>query len=187
MPQRTASLSRIEVVPYDPLWPQEFARACGEVIAALGPNVLAVHHIGSTSIPGLHAKPVIDMLAVVADSAGVDKRAAEMQRLGYEAMGAFGIEGRRYFRRDDPTGRRTHQLHVFEEGSPHVPRHLAFRDYMRAHPVSADAYGELKRALATEHPHDAAAYMDGKDAFVKEMEARALGWVAASGGDPAAA
>jgi hypothetical protein len=100
-----------------------------------------------------------------------------MERLGYEVMGEFGIEGRRYFRRDDPTGRRTHQIHAFAEGSPHVRRHLAFRDFMRAHPGLAGQYGELKRSLAAAHPHDMDAYMDGKDGFIKEMEARALEWI----------
>ncbi len=187
MQLRSTPPSRIEVVPYDPLWQREFERAAGEVTTALGPNVLAVHHVGSTSIPGIHAKPVIDLLAVVADLAAVDRRTAEMQRLGYEAMGAFGIEGRRYFRRDNPKGRRTHQLHVFAEASPHVRRHLAFRDFMRAHPALADEYGALKQKLAAAHPHDVEAYMDGKDAFIKETDARALEWLTAPGGGPAAA
>jgi GrpB-like predicted nucleotidyltransferase (UPF0157 family)/8-oxo-dGTP pyrophosphatase MutT (NUDIX family) len=169
----------VVVVPYDPVWPQEFARASSEVAAALGPNLLAVHHIGSTSIPGIHAKPVIDMLAVVDDPAAVDQRNAEMARLGYEAMGEFGIDGRRYFRRDDPTGRRTHQIHAFAHGSPHVTRLLAFRDFMRAHPACAEQYSDLKRKLAEAHPRDIEAYMDGKDGFIKETERRALEWRAA--------
>lgn len=173
--------SRIAVVPYDSRWPREFEAAAGEVVAALGPNLLAIHHIGSTSIPGVHAKPVIDMLAVVADLHAVDQRTADMRGLGYEAMGEFGIKGRRYFRRDDSTGRRTHQIHAFAEGSPHVRRHVAFRDFMRAHPNLAEKYGELKRRLAAAHPYDIDAYMDGKDGFIKEMEARALEWSASSG------
>lgn len=168
------------MVPYDPLWPREFERSSAEVAGALGANLLAIHHIGSTSIPGIHAKPVIDMLAVVADLAAVDQRSAAMEELGYQVMGEFGIEGRRYFRRDDGAGRRTHQVHAFAEGSPHVRRHLAFRDFMRAHPTFAAQYGELKRRLAKAHPHDVEAYMDGKDGFIKEMELRALEWRASS-------
>jgi GrpB-like predicted nucleotidyltransferase (UPF0157 family) len=102
--------ARIAVVPYDPRWPQEFERAADEVIAALGPSLLAVHHIGSTSISGIPAKPVIDILAIVEDVHAVDERTAEMQALGYEVLGEFGMEGRRYFRRDDSTGKRTHQI-----------------------------------------------------------------------------
>jgi GrpB-like predicted nucleotidyltransferase (UPF0157 family) len=93
-------------------------------------------------------------------------------------MGEFGIPGRRYFRRDDHTGLRTHNVHAFRHDSPHVARHLAFRDFMRAHPELARRYSDLKRALAEQHPHDIEAYMDGKDGFVKDIEARALAWSA---------
>ena len=171
---------RIEVVPYDPRWPEEFERASAEVAAAMADCLLAIHHIGSTSVPGLHAKSVIDMLAVVTDLAALDRRTPEMRRLGYEAMGEFGIEGRRYFRRNDAAGRRTHQVHAFADGSPHVRRHLAFRDFLRAHPAVAADYGALKRKLAEAHPHDIDAYMDGKDGFIKTTEAQALEWAAAA-------
>ena len=167
---------RVVVVPYESGWPQAFEQARDEAVPALGPNLLAIHHIGSTAIPGIHAKPVIDMLAVVADLAAVDERNVAMERLGYQPMGEFGIEGRRYFRRDDPAGRRTHQIHAFAEGSPHVARHLAFRDFLRAHPTVAGQYGTLKQALAAAHPFDIEAYMDGKDGFIKEVERRAVGW-----------
>jgi len=178
---------RIAVVPYDPAWPREFVRSSRAVVAALGPNLLAIHHIGSTSISGMHAKPVIDMLAVVADISAVDRHSVAMTQLGYEVMGEFGIEGRRYFRRDDSARRRTHQVHAFAEGSLHVARHLAFRDFMRAHPTLARQYGDLKQRLAVAHPHDMEAYMKGKDAFIKEMESRALTWLGSGGGGPTAA
>ena len=186
MQPMTTPHRRIEVVPYDPHWAQEYERASEEVMTALGSNLLAIHHIGSTSIPAIRAKPVIDILAVVADLVAVDQRTAEMERLGYEVMGEFGIAGRRYFRRDDSTGRRTHHVHAFAQGSPHVARHLAFRDFMRSHPKVADEYGELKQKLAAMHPHDMNAYMDGKNGFIKEMEARAIEWLSSSDGGPAA-
>jgi GrpB-like predicted nucleotidyltransferase (UPF0157 family) len=179
-------VQRVVVVPYDPFWPHEFEAASGEAAQALGTDLLAIHHIGSTSIPGLHAKPVIDMLAIVADLTAVDRRGVHMQQLGYEAMGEFGIEGRRYFRRNDAFGKRTHQIHAFAEGSPHINRHLAFRDYLRAHPEAAAQYGQLKRKLAEAHPQDIEAYMDGKDGFIKATEARALEWLGSSVGGTAA-
>jgi GrpB-like predicted nucleotidyltransferase (UPF0157 family) len=178
MDHSQARRRRVLVVPYDPRWPELYERARDEVAAALGPNLLAIHHIGSTSVPGMPAKPVIDMLAVVADLAAVGERTAEMERLGYESMGEFGIDGRRYFRRDDPAEVRTHQVHAFADGSPHVTRHLAFRDYLRAHPSIAAEYGELKQRLAEEHPDGIEAYMDGKDAFIKATERQAMEWVA---------
>lgn len=144
----------------------------------MGGNLLAVHHIGSTSIPGMPAKPIIDLLAVVADIGEVDRHLTQVEALGYEAKGEFGIPGRRFFRRDDAAGVRTHHIHAFESGSPHIERHLAFRDYLRSHSEPAMRYGELKRRLAAAHPNDIEAYMDGKDGFIKEVEARALAWAA---------
>jgi GrpB-like predicted nucleotidyltransferase (UPF0157 family) len=169
-------MRRIAVVPYDPHWADAFAAEAGAVAAALGDNLLEIHHIGSTAIPGIHAKPVIDMLAVVSEIDSVDRDAARMAALGYEAMGEFGIAGRRYFRRDNAAGQRTHQVHAFEHGSPDVARHMAFRDFMRAHPVLAAQYGELKQRLAEVFSNDAEAYMDGKDSFIQEMQTRALAW-----------
>jgi GrpB-like predicted nucleotidyltransferase (UPF0157 family) len=169
-------MRRVIVVSYDPQWSEAFDAAAGEVADALGRERQDLHHIGSTSIPGMAAKPVIDMLAVVADLAALDARLARMESLGYEALGEFGIPGRRYFRRDNAAGQRTHQVHAFVRGSPHVERHLAFRDFMRSHSDCAQRYADLKQRLAAAHPTDIEAYMDGKDAFIKEMEARALAW-----------
>ena len=169
-------MARILVIPYDPSWPIAFDAAAREVSTAFGNKLLALHHIGSTSIPGLHAKPVIDMLAVVADITAVDRIGPAMEQLGYEVMGEFGIPGRRYFRRDNTQGARTHQIHTFQQGSRHIDRHLAFRDYLRAHPETAAQYADLKQKLATAHPHDMSAYMDGKDAFIKQVERHALQW-----------
>ena len=168
----------VTIAPYDPLWPQAFAVAASEVASAMGGNLMDIHHIGSTAIPGICAKPIIDMLAVVADLAAVDQLSARMESLGYEPMGEFGIAGRRYFRRNNAAGDRTHQVHTFPSGSEHIQRHLAFRDFIRAHATIAGQYAELKQRLAEAHPHDMNAYMDGKDGFIKEMETRALAWVA---------
>ena len=170
-------MRRVSVVPYDPNWPDAFSLASEEVRSALGDNLLAIHHIGSTAIPGIWAKPVIDLMPVVHEFARVEEHVAAMRALGYEAMGEFGIPGRRYFRRGGPDGLRTHNVHAFEHGSPHVARHLAFRDFMRAHPDLARQYSDLKRQLADRYPRNIEGYMDAKDAFIKEMEARALTWV----------
>jgi GrpB-like predicted nucleotidyltransferase (UPF0157 family) len=133
---------RVIVVPPDPSWPAAFEAAAAEVRAALGENLVQVHHIGSTAIPGIWAKPIIDQLAVVRDLAKLDEQSPRLVELGYEAMGEFGIPGRRYFRRDDAAGVRTHQIHAFAAGSEHVLRHLAFRDFMRGHPALAAEYSD---------------------------------------------
>lgn len=169
-------MSRVEVVPHDPRWRDAFEAEARRVAEAMGENVVAVHHIGSTSIPGIYAKPVIDLLVKVRDVAEVDGRSSAMESIGYEVMGEYGIPGRRYFRKDDREGVRTHHIHAFEAGSAEVVRHLAFRDYMLAHPADAQRYSELKRRLAEEHPQSMDGYIDGKDGFIKEMDRLAALW-----------
>src|SRR5918911_3848893 len=169
-------MRKVEVVPHDPQWRDEFEAEAKQVAAALGENVVAVHHIGSTAIPNIYAKPVIDLLVEVRDITAADGRGSAMESLGYEVMGEYGIPGRRYFRKDNREGIRTHNVHAFEAGSAEGERHLAFRDYMIAHPADAQRYGELKRKLAEEHPQSMDEYMDGKDGFIKEMDRRAARW-----------
>ena len=166
----------VRIVPYDPSWRSTFDTEAARLSRALGDIVAELHHIGSTAIPGIHAKPVIDILLEVTDLASLDARSSAMEPLGYEVMGEFGIPGRRYFRRNDAARTRTHQVHSFAIGSAEAKRHLAFRDYMRAHPDAAREYGALKVRLAAEHPDSIEAYMDGKDAFVKLHEGLALAW-----------
>lgn len=169
-------MKNVVVVPHDPRWRHSFEAEAKDIAAALGENVAAIHHIGSTAIPGIHAKPVVDLLVEVRDLAGLDARSPAMESLGYEAMGEYGIPGRRYFRKSNREGARTHHVHAFAAGSAEAVRHLAFRDYMIAHPVDAQAYSELKRKLAAEHPRDIEGYMDGKDGFIQEMDRRAAAW-----------
>ncbi len=167
---------RIQVVAHDPAWRGEFEAEARNITRALGDHVVRLHHIGSTAIPGIFAKPIIDFLMEVENIVELDDRSSVMEELGYEAMGEFGIPGRRYFRKNNASGVRTHQVHAFEADSTGVERHLAFRDYMIANPVKAQAYSNLKRKLAKEHPDDIEAYMDGKDPFIKEYEAKAIAW-----------
>jgi GrpB-like predicted nucleotidyltransferase (UPF0157 family) len=164
----------IVLVPHDASWSKEFCRESAAVAAALGDALVEIHHIGSTAIQGIVAKPVIDMLAVVPDLGLVDRRAAALELLSYESMGEFGIKGRRYFRKNGTGGVRTHQVHAFEVGSPDVRRHLAFRDYLRMHSADAQRYSELKLALAQRHSGEIESYTDGKSMFIREIEARAL-------------
>ncbi|KRG70960.1 GrpB family protein [Pseudoxanthomonas dokdonensis] len=167
----------IRVVPHDPDWAAQYQAEARQVTAAVGAPLIALHHIGSTSVAGLAAKPIIDMLLEVTSLDALDRVTPAIEHLGYEAMGEFGISGRRYFRRDDAQGIRSHQIHAFAADTANVRRHLAFRDYLRAHRAVADQYGLLKQQLAQQHPADLGAYNDGKDSFVKEHERIALRWV----------
>lgn len=167
---------QVRVVPYDPAWPGNFKSEASRIAEVLKNIAIAVYHIGSTAIPRIHAKPIIDILVEITDLSALDARSAALVSLGYESMGEFGIPRRRYFRKNDTAGIRTHQIHAFEAGSEAAIRHIAFRDYMIAHPMAARAYGELKQSLARQHPDSIEAYMNGKDEFVKQHEALALAW-----------
>ncbi len=166
----------VELKPHDPRWVVDYKRESAAVAEALGDACVAIHHIGSTAIPGICAKPVIDMLAVVRNVEVLDSRSPQVESLGYEAMGEFGIPGRRYFRKDDAPGNRTHQIHTFAAGSPQIVRHIGFRDFLRAHPGYAEEYDALKQRLAAQFPQDISAYTDGKDEFIARVDALAAEW-----------
>jgi GrpB-like predicted nucleotidyltransferase (UPF0157 family) len=171
----------VEVLPHNPAWKSAFEREAARITDTLGDLVTAIHHIGSTAIAGMPAKPIIDVLLEVEDLGRLDRDTPRLEAMGYEAKGEFGIPGRRYFRKENARGARTHHVQAFEAGSSHVARHLAFRDYMIAHPEAAHTYGALKQRLALEHPDDSEAYTDGKDAYVKDQERRALAWSSGGG------
>jgi len=164
---------RVLMEPHNPNWTRQFAQEAAVIMSAVGSTAIDVHHIGSTAIPGIYAKPVLDLLLVVRSVDALDNKQSAIEALGYEARGEYGIPGRRFYRRDSADGDRTHQVHAFEAGCPQIARHLAFRDYLIAHPDAAKAYSDLKRELAAKHPNDIEAYMDGKDAFIQEIDRQA--------------
>lgn len=126
----------VTVVEHDPGWTEAFEKEAAMVRGILGDDLINLFHIGSTSVAGLAAKPVIDILAVVADISRLDGREKAFAGAGYEAMGEFGLPGRRYFRKGG--ARRTHQIHAYQYDSVHeITRHLAFRDYLREMPACA--------------------------------------------------
>ena len=149
------------------------------LIKILGKELVRLHHIGSTSIPGLAAKPVIDMLAEMRDVEKLDSLNDEMISAGYTPMGEYGIPGRRYYFKG-PGELHTHHLHAFQEGNLEIARHLLFRAYLRSHPAEAQEYGNLKQALAARFPANIESYMDGKDAFIKEIDRKARIWADAN-------
>ena len=165
----------VQVVPYDPSWPSRYRREAALLREALGDCLVEIHHIGSTSVPGLWAKPIIDILPVVTAVEEADRRRAALDALGYEYLGEFGIPGRRYLRKGGD--HRTHQVHLFgRESRDEIRRHLAVPAYLRCHPDAARDYAQLKRRLARRFPRVIDGYCDGKDAFVKALERAALDW-----------
>lgn len=168
-------MRRVIVEEHNPTWQVDHARECEQLRSVLEGILLACHHIGSTAIPGICAKPIIDILLVVSSLEMLDERNGDMIALGYLPRGENGISGRRYYRKgsDDL---HTHHVHAYALGHPDIERHLAFRDYLRAHPEDAQAYDHLKRELAAHHANDIDSYVNGKDAFIKEMDRRARAW-----------
>jgi GrpB-like predicted nucleotidyltransferase (UPF0157 family) len=142
----------------------------------LGSNLEAVHHIGSTSVPGLVAKPIIDLMPLVTDLADLDGQHQHIEALGYMWHGELGISERRYCTLVNEAGHRIVQLHFFKTDSPHVGRHIAFRDYLRAHPEVASAYAIEKHRAQVLHPNNSHDYTDEKGSWIRETENKALIW-----------
>ena len=165
---------RVVLLEYDPRWPLQFEEEKARILAAIRPAVVAIEHVGSTAVPGLAAKPIIDILIGV--SGLDDDRAciASLAAIGFEYVAEYEQElpERRYFRKG-PALARTHHLHMVEFGGPFWRRHLAFRDYLRAHPEEAQRYAALKRELAARFGVDREGYTNAKAAFVGEIESRA--------------
>lgn len=165
----------IEVTQYNPNWPYLYRQEARQIAAALANEIILLHHIGSTAIPGIQAKPVIDILAEVRDIERVDDYNQALMGLGYDARGENGIPGRRYFNKKTGSTH-THHLHIFQVGNSEIDRHLNFRDYLRAHPEEAQAYSQLKDHLAEKYRHDSVAYTEGKNEFVREIDRKAMAW-----------
>ena len=164
---------KVEVVPYNYDWQDLFQAEAKQWFDLLNSNVIAIHHIGSTAIPNIYAKPIIDLLIEVKQINQVDQCNTAIAAKNYDIMGEYGIPGRRYFRKHNSVGIRTYHIHIYEQNSPQIQRHLAFRDYMRTHPKDAQKYSQLKQELALKYPEDIESYMDGKDKFIKDIDQKA--------------
>ena len=154
---------KVELVTHDPDWAVAAEHAARALAEALGEIVVAVHHIGSTAIPGICAKPILDLMPVVRSLADLDRHQDALVTLGYEWWGELGLPSRRYCTKSDPaTGRRMIQLHCYPIGSVDIERHLAFRDYLRRQPEVAREYEAEKVRCQRLHPDDSHCYGDCK-------------------------
>lgn len=168
--------SDVLLVPPSPSWP-EMARREGERFGSLlGDNLVAMHHVGSTSIPEIWAKPTIDLAPEVRSVEDLDALRPALEAAGYQYWGEYGLPGRRFCPRLDPVKGRVANIHCYASGSPGLHRHLAFRDYLRAHPQVAAEYEREKLRARDLFPYDVWAYNDEKDRWIRRTEAAALQW-----------
>ncbi len=165
----------VRIVDHDAGWPAAADAELRRVKLALGDVAVRLEHVGSTAVPGLAAKPIVDLLVCV-DSMEPRRRYVEpLERLGYLFAPAPGSPDRHFFAKP-PQRPRTHHVHVVEAGSRHELRHVALRDFLRAHPDEAARYGALKREVVARHPQDRLAYIEGKEPYIRALERRAVAW-----------
>ena len=177
---RPAVLPHIVIANYDPRWPAMFEQERVHILQAIGDWLVDIEHVGSTSVPGLAAKPIIDIMPGVRSLADAPQIIEPMTRLGYEYIPEYEeqMPGRRYFRK--PAGpefvnRRNVHVHIVETTSDFWRRHIAFRDYLRRHPEACAEYAALKRRLAAEFGSDREGYTEAKTEFITRIERVALG------------
>jgi GrpB-like predicted nucleotidyltransferase (UPF0157 family) len=162
----------IQLAPYDPSWPAEFEAEAARIERACEDLEIRLEHIGSTAVPGLSAKPIIDILAGVPPRARRKQYVTAIKGIGYEHLGSYGIAGRNYFRRGSP---RSHHVHLVSRSSAFYREHVAFRDWLRSYPDSRQEYEMLKRELARTFADDPRRYQDAKGTFIRSVVRRALG------------
>lgn len=161
----------IVVVPYDPQWPEAFEQIKNELWPAVKDIAHTIEHVGSTSIKGLYAKPIIDMNIVI-DRGALPAIIERLAALGYQHEGERGIPDRDAFRYQDKPHLMPHHLYVCPADSAEHLRQVAFRDYLRTHPEAREMYSQIKLEMAEKHPHDIGAYIDGKEPVVMEIYRR---------------
>jgi GrpB-like predicted nucleotidyltransferase (UPF0157 family) len=175
--ERIADATRVWLAPHDPAWKEMAAAEGARLSGVLGENLIAAHHIGSTAIPGIAAKPVVDLMPVAHSFEALEARRAAIEGLGYLWRGEFGIEGRRYCVLER-NGKRVFHVHFYQAGAAQIGAQLVFRDYLRAHRHEALAYEAAKHAAAEAHPENSLAYNDHKAGWIRACLERANAWAA---------
>ncbi|MGD6876711.1 GrpB family protein [Bacillus infantis] len=166
---------KVDVLPYSGSWAVSFEKE-KQLLALVFGTAADIHHIGSTSVPGMSAKPIIDILAEADSADFFDQAAARLQEWGYIAKGENGLPGRKYFVRFTEAGERLVHLHGYPKGHPEIGRHLLFRDYLRKHPEEAGLYSRTKLEAARKYPYEIESYIKEKDPVVKLLDEKALDW-----------
>jgi GrpB-like predicted nucleotidyltransferase (UPF0157 family) len=165
-------MRKVEVIKYDENWCNQYKVEAVKLEKLFEDIFKESYHIGSTSVPGIYSKPIIDILIVVSDIDAVDNYNHQMKERGYIPKGSFGIAGRRFFQKG--AEQRTHHVHIYQKEDENIMRHLAFKEYLINHPQIAKEYSDLKIQLSQKYPYDIERYMEGKNDFIKRIEKKAL-------------
>lgn len=164
---------KVEVVPYNEDWPRKYALEANVIRNIVLDELITITHVGSTAVPGLVAKPIIDILIIVEDINELDQLDPLFKKEDYECCGEDGISGRRFYYKSDGSI----HVHAFDERShDKIELLISFYDYLKDNPDIAREYGELKLSLAKKYPDNIKKYKKGKEAFTKEIQTRALKW-----------
>lgn len=166
------------IVDYDPRWPRFYDEEKANLVRVIGPMMVKIEHIGSTAVPGLAAKPIIDIMAGMQHLSDATWCIQPLRTLGYEYVpdDEKCVSDRRYFRKGNVPGTErgsTHHLHIVEAGSDAWDRHVLFRDYLRGHPEEARRYADLKKTLTARFNPDRESYTNAKTDYIQEIIARA--------------
>ena len=175
MPSYQPTSKGYEIVPYDSEWSVRFEEVRRLVVEIFGAHALRIEHVGSTAVPDMAAKSLIDALVVVRELAGFEKERVAMAAAGYRCETDYIAERSLFFERYEG-GVRTVIIHLMPEGHPEVRKLLSMRDYLRAHPARATEYSELKQHLHVVHPDDYVAYREGKWQFLQDLKRDAEAW-----------
>jgi GrpB-like predicted nucleotidyltransferase (UPF0157 family) len=159
-------MRRIKVLPADPGWPVEFEKIAAMIYGYIGDQIIGIEHVGSTAVPGLAAKPVIDLDVVIEDMSRLPAIIKHLDLAGFDYEGNLGVEGREAFRRRFKDGFMTYHMYVCPKDGKGYLEHIAFRDYLRSHPDEASEYEHIKKDLAIRYPDDIDRYLNGKRNFV---------------------
>ena len=161
----------VVVLPYDEQWRQDFLRIKAELTNTLGQLTIGIEHVGSTSVQGLSAKPIIDIDVIIKDYTVLENVVSALREIGYQHEGNLGIVGREAFKYDGKEHLQKHHLCVCPEDSPELKRHIAFRDYLRTHPDAVREYSHIKEEAVKQFPDDIERYIGYKSPFIEKIYA----------------
>ena len=159
----------VVVVPYDESWKKDIEDISAELMAVLEGKVMSIEHVGSTSVPGLSAKPIIDIDVVIESTDRFGEVRDALAAIGYVHEGDGGIPGREAFKYDGKEHLRKHHLYVCAKDSSELNRHLSFRNYLRMHPEAVEEYGRIKSEGAKLYPYDIDSYIEYKSSFIESI------------------